>query len=94
VGEEIKLKFVNCDPREDDWLGIYSPQANPDLMNYVDWLWTCGNQNCVGEVMGDTLLFVGLDVGTYEAHLSRNNRNNPYISLAGTPFDFTVADTC
>jgi hypothetical protein len=91
VGEEIKLKFVNCDPREDDWLGIYTPQANSDLMNYVDWLWTCGNQACVGEVMGNTLLFVGLGVGTYEAHLSRNTN---YVSLAATPFDFIVADTC
>lgn len=98
MGEEIQLAFVNCDPTEDDWIGIYSAPAISDLSDLgipIDWLWTCGTQDCAGEVMVDALPFGdGLAAGTYEAHLVRRNSGGPYSSYVGTGFDFSVAETC
>jgi hypothetical protein len=96
VGEEIQLTFVNCDPEEKDWIGIYWAPAISDLSNLgnpIDWLWTCGTKNCAGEVKGDTLPFGEFFPGTYEAHLVRD-APAPYASYEGTGFDFVVADAC
>ena len=57
------------------------------------WLWTCGSQNCRGEVEVDTLRFPNLQVGTYVAHLIRRNSGGPYSSYAASP-TFQVQNMC
>jgi hypothetical protein len=93
----INIEFENCNPFEDDWIGIYQDDSQLDLNDLGDsllWLWTCGSQSCVGQVFVDTLPFDGnLEMGTYVAHLVRRNSGGPYSSYAASrPFD--VASTC
>jgi len=96
VQATINIAFENCDPREDDWLGIY-PSNTPDLSNLGDpdlWLWACGSKNCRGKVLLDTLPFGGgLEVGNYVAHLIRRNSGGPYSSYAASPV-FSVSRQC
>jgi hypothetical protein len=93
----IDIRFDNCDPSGDDWIGIYAQDPNVDLTNLGDpltWLWTCGSQSCRGQVLVNTLPFEGnLDVGTYIAHMSHRNRGGPYASYAASP-PFDISTTC
>jgi hypothetical protein len=75
VGEDIIIAFQNCEPLEDDWVGIYTddPNRDPnDVGNPSIWLWTCGTQDCRAEVFADTLPFDdGLEEGVHVAYLVR-----------------------
>ena len=47
--ESITLTFSNCDPRGDDWIGLYRDGVNPNaLPEPLLWAWTCGDQSCAG----------------------------------------------
>jgi hypothetical protein len=40
----IDISFENCDPLEEDWIGIYGQDPDVDLTNLggpLTWLWTC-----------------------------------------------------
>jgi hypothetical protein len=93
----IDISFDNCEPVEDDWIGIYAQDSNVDLNNLGDpltWLWNCGSQSCRGEVLVDTLPFGDdLEVGTYVAYMIRRNSGGPYSSYAASS-SFDIATTC
>lgn len=93
----MHIFFENCNPFGDDWIGIYQVDPQADLNDLGDpllWMWTCGSQNCRGEVFMDTLIFGGgLQEGRYVAHLIRRNSGGPYASYAASP-SFQVDGDC
>jgi hypothetical protein len=98
VGEEISILFENCDPARDDWIGIYTDDSNrdpDDVGSPLDWLWTCGTQNCRGVAFVDTLPFGGgLEEGSYTAYLVRlpEDEEEPYPSYARSE-TFVISST-
>jgi hypothetical protein len=51
----IVVNFVNCDPSNGDWVGIYADGTSVEDANtasewlsddYIDWAFTCGEQGC------------------------------------------------
>ena len=51
----IVVNFVNCDPSNGDWIGIYADGTSVEDANtasewlsddYIDWAFTCGGQDC------------------------------------------------
>jgi hypothetical protein len=95
-GEEIRVGFVNCGARDDDWIGIYPSWVDPDNLGLspVLWLWTCGSQGCRGVVEKGSVVLteehVGegsngqwpLDRDDYRAFLIRRNPGGPYGARA------------
>ena len=48
-GEDIVINFLNCNPRDDDWIGLYPDWIDSQNLFYAHlWSWTCGDQNCRG----------------------------------------------
>lgn len=96
---DINIIFENCDPQPNDWIGIWPIADATDLQNLPEpalWLWTCGSQDCAGEVFVDTLPFgSGLAVGTYVAHLVRlESEVAPYSSSYAISSAFGVSLAC
>jgi len=102
--EPITTTFTNCDARNDDWIGLYLPSANPvDLGDAFLWSWTCGNQNCRGEVKFGSLTLNQdtewdgnewpLDEGDYKLFLIRRNAGGPYSSYAESS-KFQLKNSC
>mmetsp|Transcript_9438 Transcript_9438/g.15006 ORF Transcript_9438/g.15006 Transcript_9438/m.15006 type:complete len:313 (+) Transcript_9438:79-1017(+) len=95
--ETIKIEFTNCDPEDDDWVGIYAKDPYRNLTDVGDpilWLWTCGSDDCSGEVYADTLEFGGLShSGNYIAYLVRYEKDEPYVAYASSEV-FRVSSCC
>ena len=53
-GDTIQINFENCEPEEDDWIGIYPTWEDLDS-EPVLWTWACGSQDCRGAVMYGTV---------------------------------------
>jgi hypothetical protein len=89
-GDTIDLSLNNCKPEDDDWIGIYDWDANPENLGegYL-WSWACGSQDCRTEAK-DGEIFFGqnhvdeitrlwpLPNGWYKAFLIRRNPGGPY----------------
>mmetsp|Transcript_14326 Transcript_14326/g.40768 ORF Transcript_14326/g.40768 Transcript_14326/m.40768 type:complete len:327 (+) Transcript_14326:375-1355(+) len=94
----LALELTNCDPQEDDWVGIFpAPAVTSDLMgdNYVAWAWTCGSRDCresPSENQFDMPL-PELANGMYQAYLLRNTETNdgPFPTILASPV-FEVTD--
>jgi hypothetical protein len=90
VGDAIHVSFENCEPKNDDWIGIYDWDTDPeDLDNGFMWSWACGNQDCrtaakFGEVFFDqnhvdeTTPIWPLPEGWYIVYLIRRNPGGSY----------------
>ena len=90
-GDAIRVSFENCQPENDDWIGIYDWDADPeDLDTGYLWSWACGNQNCRTEATSDEVVFNQnhiakttsiwpLKKGWYIAFLIRRNPGGPYV---------------
>lgn len=96
-GESIDVMFSQCNPLEDDWVGVYYSDADDNNLgdNYRLWVWACGNQVCRGKVYVGSITFDAgypvesgtdswpLNAGrTYQVHLIRRNQGGPYSSYA------------
>lgn len=93
-GANVFVLFDNCDPLEDDWIGIYSVLTDPQELNDpLSWLWTCGDQECRGERTDGVVYFdEPLAPGTYRVYLFRRNTGRPYSPTA-TSNNFEVAQS-
>jgi hypothetical protein len=73
--ETINIAFENCEPEENDWIGIYTEDPHRNLIDVGEpilWLWTCGTDDCLGLVYKDELpLGSGLSPDSYIAYLLR-----------------------
>jgi hypothetical protein len=50
-GDEITVKFSDCEPQPEDWVGLYPCKGNATTYNYhpTMWLWTCFDKPCTAE---------------------------------------------
>lgn len=95
VGEELEVRFQNCDPQFGDWIGIFLKDADPtNLPAPFLWVWACGSQSCRGSPQTNTVTLGEDDVdsqvaqsgngwplekGDYHAYLIRN-AGPPYVA--------------
>ena len=75
VGHDLEIGFKNCEPAEDDWIGIYAPDADPNNLGDPinnNWWWTCGPTQC-DQLFNTGVLYFTADVepGNYRAFLIR-----------------------
>ena len=100
--EPINLEFVNCEPENDDWVGIYEARENfGSLPNPPVWSWACGTRNC-REAVGSDLFALDevhasngawpLDEGNYVIIMARNSAQ-PYTAYAVSA-EFTIDEGC
>mmetsp|Transcript_7142 Transcript_7142/g.12449 ORF Transcript_7142/g.12449 Transcript_7142/m.12449 type:complete len:516 (-) Transcript_7142:320-1867(-) len=98
MGSPVEVFFRNCDPRPDDWIGMY---RNPDVIDPSSleeppvWVFACGSQSCSEEVYSDVVLFdlSFLPEGTFKAYLAREAESAPYPSLASSN-TFVISSDC
>jgi hypothetical protein len=94
IGEELVVRFQNCDPQFGDWIGVFLKDADPsDLPAPFMWVWSCGSQNCRGSPNTNTVTLNAnaaqdgnawpLERGDYHAYLIRNV-GPPYTALLET----------
>lgn len=98
--DRIDILFQNCAAEADDWIGVWPLEDAMDSGNLPEpklWFWTCGNQNCQGEVEeGDVLFGSGvIGPGFYVAHLLRLDSDfAPYFTSYASSVPFEVSETC
>ena len=79
VGSQYQVGFMNCDPKQDDWIGIYPPDADPqDLGDPIsNWWWLCGPTKCQDLFNQGVLYFrADMEPGSYRAFLIRDGDQN------------------
>jgi hypothetical protein len=101
-GEDVLVTLSNCDPENDDWVGIYESSENMDgLSNPPVWSWACGSRNCREAVTSQELALTEVEAstgawplsqGSYVLVLARNSAQ-PYTAFAVSSA-FTIQDTC
>ena len=96
--DDINVDFGNCDPQDDDWIGIWPDDENPDNLseNYVDWVWSCGTQSCLGAPNSNRVVFEKnrLPLGIFRAFLIHEPRHGaPYYSHVMSQ-SFAVTNYC
>ncbi|KAL3905977.1 MAG: hypothetical protein SGILL_009463, partial [Bacillariaceae sp.] len=100
--DPINLRFTNCDPENDDWVGIYDAGEDFDgLPNPPVWSWACGTRNCREAVSSDTFALDEvhasngawpLDEGSYVVIMARNSAQ-PYTAYAVSS-TFVIDEGC
>lgn len=96
--EDVIANFTNCDPQEDDWMGIWAVGENPDYLSedYFDRKWSCGNQTCLGAPKTNQVVFQKgqLQLGRYQIFLVNEIPDKgPYLSEAESAV-FEIANVC
>ena len=107
MGDKIVVNFVNCNPRNDDWIGLYSEDADPEDLGYaLLWQWACGDQACRGEAKSGTVSLDFQSIGEphldvwplqkdrYKVYLIRRNPGGPYSGYAETERFKVKEDNC
>jgi hypothetical protein len=95
---EILVYFLSCDPRPGDWVAIYEASQNATALledDSLDWMFTCGDQDCSGVVSSEVVAFSQSPViggGTYRAHLIRDGPGPVYAAYASSG-EFQVEDS-
>lgn len=100
--DSIQVALSNCNPEDDDWLGVYSASLDlGSLPNPTMWSWTCGGRDCREAVETNTFVMgqddAGngnwpLDEGTYMVVMARNSAQ-PYTAYARSA-SFTIQESC
>jgi hypothetical protein len=94
-GRQIVVLFTTCEPREEDWMGIYDASITPTELgdDYIDWMWTCGNKECRGLVSSNMVAFMDIfPPGTYRLHLIRGSSEGVSHSAYATSEVFEIKD--
>jgi hypothetical protein len=91
--DTVSVSFQQCDPRGDDWVGIYQAGSYPLFLgeNYFEWSWSCGDKTCQEESMKNTIEINSIPPGWYQAFLVMDSSYGaPYHSVASSdPFRIT-----
>ena len=100
--DPINLIFSNCEPENDDWVGIYDAREDFDsLPNPPVWSWACGTRNCREAVGSDAFALDEvhasngawpLDEGNYVIVMARNSAQ-PYTAYAVSA-QFSIDEGC
>jgi hypothetical protein len=94
----IVIEFLNCDPQDDDWVGIWLASEDPENLSdrFYTWAWSCGTQSCLGAPSTMRMAFeaYGLGFDSFRAFLVHEAPDDdPYFSHAMSA-PFTVTDDC
>jgi hypothetical protein len=94
----IVVEFINCDPQDDDWVGIWLASEDPENLsgNFYTWAWSCGTQSCLGAPKTMRIAFEaqGLGFESFRSFLVHETPDNdPYFSHAMSE-PFTVTSDC
>jgi hypothetical protein len=98
--QEIHTKFANSNPDQEDWVGIYPEDANPnELGSPIAWYWLCGSKKDKCKTGVGAVTFPWLPPGKYRALLSRHHSTKvhraPYTSYAQSEvFEVVRGNTC
>jgi len=96
--DPIHVDFVNCDPQEDDLVGIWVDGETPENMKqtYVDWVWSCGTQSCIGAPKEHRVIFEKnrLPLGTFRVFLVRGNPDEGVYTSQAISRSFVVSNYC
>ena len=94
-GDDIIFSFDNCQPRADDWVGIYHISTDKSFLREpIAWVWGCGDQFCQEEIAKGQVTFYSVQGrGRYIAYLVRQSNSYPYEAYAETEI-FRVGDSC
>jgi hypothetical protein len=96
IGQKIEVRFTNCNPRADDWIGLYNKDADlTNLGSALHWSWLCGDQNCNKSAKSGTIVFDANSIGPpngvwplerndYYVYMIRRNSGGPYAAYAET----------
>jgi hypothetical protein len=100
--QEISVTFTNCNPRDDDWVGIFAAGADySSLPNPPLWSWACGSRNCREAVSNQEMSLSSVHAatnawplaeGAYVFVLARNSAQ-PYTAFAISD-EFSVQEFC
>ena len=91
---DIQVDFQQCDPNDDDWIGIYPAGANGLFQddNYFGWSWACGDEDCQGPTFANRVaLDSDLDAAWYQVFLLRENSFGEYRIVASSAV-FLISD--
>ena len=95
--EPIRVTFSQCDPLEDDWIGVYFAGMSPSHLtdDYHSWVWACGTQNTQCESYENSVFLETPDLpGSFSAFLVKDSAEGaPYGSVASSAA-FTVGFEC
>lgn len=73
LDETIEVDMFNCEPEDDDWVGIWSNEIDTEIIgnDFSDWKWSCGTVSCLGSASSLVLNFDArtLGVGEFRAFL-------------------------
>jgi hypothetical protein len=65
---KVTVNFVNCQPRDDDWIAIFPSNEPSDyLLNDQLWVYACGGQSCSEAVSQGTVDIDPADYDTSES---------------------------
>jgi hypothetical protein len=65
---KVTVNFVNCQPRDDDWIAIFPSNEPSDyLLHDQLWVYACGGQSCSGAVSQGTVDIDPADFDTSES---------------------------
>jgi hypothetical protein len=96
IGQEIEVRFTNCNPRPDDWIGLYSKDADMTRLGpALLWSWACGDQSCNEAAKSGTVVFDASSIGPpdgtwpverndYYVYMIRRDSGGPYSAYAET----------
>lgn len=99
-GEDILVFFRSCNPQAGDWVGVYEASEEPtDLLGIatVDWLFTCGDQECQDPVLQEVVPFQQengeyVPGVSYQVHLLRDGDGPVFSAYASSPVFRVVED--
>mmetsp|Transcript_3203 Transcript_3203/g.5509 ORF Transcript_3203/g.5509 Transcript_3203/m.5509 type:complete len:813 (-) Transcript_3203:226-2664(-) len=96
-GDDIVISFVNCDPTEYDWIGIYPLNSDLESLGQpLAELWACGDPFCSAAVdVGTATFYNARGVGSFRVYLLRNGDSSegPYLAY-GIGNEFEMSSSC
>lgn len=96
--DEIVIELVNCDPQNDDWVGIWLNSEDPENLsdNFLTWAWSCGSRSCLGAPSTMRMAFEAKGLGSRRLRaflVHEQPKDAPYSSQTMSEA-FAVTDRC
>lgn len=96
-GETMEIIFNNCDPKAEDWIGIFPAWMDvSSLRQPLTWVWACGNQFCnIPVLSGIAKLYQVQGFGGFRIFLLRDDpTNDAGFSASAVGNEFRISTDC
>lgn len=94
----IIVEFELCDPREEDWVGLWLDGSDPKYLgdDYRTWAWTCGTQRCDWSPVSNRFGFRARNLGLarYRVFLVRDDPNGAPYQAQAMSDSFVITNWC